>query len=65
MISAPVGSTLKVNGKSMAMVAIGPTPGKTPINVPIKHPAKQSMRFCQERATVKPSSRLENMLPMN
>ena len=32
MISAPVGSSPKVIGSSMAMVAIGPTPGSTPIS---------------------------------
>ena len=42
MISAPIGSMPKVIGSSMVMVAIGPTPGSTPISVPIRQPRKHS-----------------------
>jgi hypothetical protein len=34
MISADSGLRLKVIGSSMAMVATGPMPGRTPISVP-------------------------------
>src|SRR4051812_485327 len=42
MISAPVGSRPKVIGSRMAMVAMGPTPGSTPISVPMRQPTKHS-----------------------
>src|SRR4029450_1864524 len=58
MISAPVGSTLKVSGSSMAMVAIGPTPGGTPIRVPTRQPRKHSARFIGDSAVAKPNPRL-------
>src|SRR5215213_8111043 len=58
MISAPTGSSPKVIGSRMAMVAIGPTPGSTPTRVPTRQPRKQSPRFCSVRATEKPSPRL-------
>src|SRR6266487_3729764 len=58
MISAPVGSTLNVSGSSIAMVAIGPTPGSTPINVPTRQPRKQSARLTGDSAVAKPSPRL-------
>src|SRR6266850_5618441 len=58
MISAPVGATLKVSGSSIAMVAIGPTPGSTPIRVPTRQPRKHSARLLGERAVAKPSPRL-------
>src|SRR5215212_2862867 len=59
MIRAPTGSSPKVIGKRMAMVAIGPTPGSTPISVPTMQPRKHRARFCSERATERPSPRLE------
>src|SRR5215217_2148532 len=59
MIRAPTGSRPKVIGKRMAMVAIGPTPGSTPISVPTMQPRKHRARFCSERATERPSPRLE------
>src|SRR5678815_5752922 len=58
MMSAPVGSTLKVSGISIAIVAIGPTPGSTPISVPTRTPTKQSRRFAGDNAVAKPSPRL-------
>src|SRR5215468_6504302 len=58
MMSAPVGSTLKVSGNSMAMVAIGPMPGSTPIKVPTRHPTKASRRLTGDNAVAKPSPRL-------
>ena len=47
MISAPVGSSPKVIGSSMAMVAIGPTPGSTPISVPTRQPRKARPKILQ------------------
>ncbi len=41
MISADTGGRWKVAGSSMAMVAIGPIPGSTPISVPSSTPMKQ------------------------
>src|SRR6478735_2415608 len=58
MMRAPVGSRPKVIGRRIAIVAMGPTPGKTPINVPTRQPAKQSARFWRPSATEKPSWRL-------
>src|SRR5262249_5141612 len=66
MMRAPVGSTLKVSGNSIAMVAIGPTPGSTPISVPTRQPRKHSARFIGDRAVPNPSARLptrSNMAP--
>src|SRR5829696_3958751 len=57
MIRAPTGSKPYVTGKSMAIVAIGPTPGSTPINVPTMQPRKASPRFCSVSATLKPRPR--------
>ena len=57
-MSAPVGSTLKVSGSSIAMVAIGPTPGSTPISVPTRQPRKHSARLIGDSAVAKPSPRL-------
>ena len=57
-MSAPVGSIPNVTGKSIAMVAMGPTPGKTPIKVPTKQPKKQSPIFLRLSAVEKPSARL-------
>jgi hypothetical protein len=41
MINADTGGTLYVSGKSIAIVAIGPIPGRTPISVPTMQPIKQ------------------------
>src|SRR6266478_4942131 len=60
MISAPTGSKLKVIGRSMVMVAMGPIPGSTPISVPTMHPMKARPRFCSESAVANPSARLES-----
>src|SRR5687768_16044588 len=64
MMSAPTGSSPKVMGRSMAMVAIGPTPGNTPMSVPTSTPRKQSAKFCRENATLKPRARLVMMSAM-
>jgi hypothetical protein len=53
-----VGSNPNVTGMSKEIPVIGPTPGKTPINVPNTHPIKQNKRFCQVNATVKPKLKL-------
>src|SRR5262245_8709722 len=58
MISAPVGSTLNVSGNNIAIVAIGPMPGSTPIKVPTRQPMKASRRFAGDNAVAKPSPRL-------
>ena len=48
----------KVIGSSMVMVAIGPTPGSTPISVPIRQPRKHRPRFFSDSATLNPRPRL-------
>src|SRR5688572_13170757 len=57
-ISAPVGSTSKVSGNNIAMVAPGPMPGNTPISVPIRQPSAHNSRLVTEVAVRNPSSRL-------
>src|SRR4051794_28761738 len=57
MIMAPVGSSLKVSGRSMAMVAGGPRPGSTPMIVPSTTPITQKSRLIGVRATWNPCSR--------
>ena len=58
MISAPSGLRLKVTGSNIAIVAIGPMPGRTPINVPIRQPNRQNRRLSGVAATPKPIARL-------
>ena len=57
MISPDTGSRWNVTGSSIAMVAIGPMPGSTPISVPISAPAKANSRFVGVIATPKPIAR--------
>src|SRR5690349_8361928 len=59
MISAVAGeSKVAVIGSSMAMVATGPTPGSTPINVPSSTPRKQNRTLVSVKATDRPRPRL-------
>src|SRR5687767_11248268 len=58
MMRADTGATLNVIGSNMAIVASGPIPGSTPINVPRKTPMKQNHRFWSDSATLKPRTRL-------
>ena len=51
---AVAGGRLKVTGRSRAMVAAGPIPGRTPIRVPTKHPARQRSRFTGVIARLNP-----------
>src|SRR6266481_3053617 len=53
-MNAAVGSTLKVIGKSSAMVSAGPRPGRTPIAVPSVVPTRHHRRFIGVSATAKP-----------
>src|SRR5262249_41973635 len=53
-MNAAVGSTLKVIGKSSAMVSAGPRPGRTPIAVPSVVPTRHHTRFIGVSATEKP-----------
>src|SRR5262252_6766695 len=57
MMSADTGGSVKVIGSSIAIVADGPMPGSTPINVPTITPMKQYHVFWRLRATLKPSVR--------
>src|SRR5262245_57720764 len=54
MISAPVGSSFTVSGRSIATVSAGPTPGSTPTNVPIVTPMKPQSRLIGVSATPNP-----------
>jgi hypothetical protein len=43
MISAATGERVNVTGSSIAMVATGPMPGRTPISVPRNTPTRHMM----------------------
>src|SRR5215813_9865257 len=60
MIRPEVGSSLKVSGSSIAMVAMGPMPGSTPISVPTMAPMKAKPRLTGVSATANPTARLWN-----
>ena len=60
MIRAAIGGNAYVAGKSIAIVATGPSPGNTPIKVPNTQPIKQYIKFCNVNAVSKPSDRLAN-----
>jgi hypothetical protein len=49
-----IGFRRKVIGSRSDMAAVGPTPGRTPTNVPITHPIKQNKRLIGWRATPNP-----------
>src|SRR6185295_11306713 len=53
-MKAAVGSTLKVIGRSSAMVSAGPSPGRTPIAVPSVVPTRHHIRLTGVSATTKP-----------
>src|SRR5262249_41311287 len=58
MMSADTGFRLNVIGSSIAMVATGPTPGRTPISVPSSTPIRAYSRLSGLTATPKPRMRL-------
>src|SRR5262245_55945750 len=58
MIRPEVGSSLNVSGSSMAMVAMGPMPGSTPISVPTMAPMNANPRLTGVNATENPTARL-------
>src|SRR5438309_4783947 len=58
MIRPDTGSRWKVNGSSIAIVAIGPMPGRTPMRVPIRAPISAKPRFAGVSATPNPIARL-------
>src|SRR5215510_14926449 len=58
MISADTGFRLNVIGSSIAIVATGPTPGRTPISVPSRTPISAYSRLIGVIATPKPRIRL-------
>src|SRR5690606_7191035 len=58
MISAETGSPIwKVIGRSIAMVAVAPMPGRTPIRVPSITPIRQNPRLASVEAVEKPRIR--------
>src|SRR5262245_889227 len=59
MIREETGSPIwKVIGKSMAMVAVAPMPGSTPISVPSSTPIRQKPILAKVEAVAKPRARL-------
>ena len=54
MIRAVTMSMPMVIGRSRAIVAVGPRPGRTPITVPMRAPRKTAMRFPGVSAMAKP-----------
>src|SRR5688572_28864235 len=58
MMSEATGSKLKVIGSSIAMVAVGPMPGRQPTIVPSSTPTKHQRTLVGVSAVAKPSSRL-------
>src|SRR5882672_1385379 len=57
MMIAPAGFMLNVSGSSIAIVAGGPSPGRTPTIVPRNTPTKHHRRFAGSNATENPCSR--------
>ena len=57
MIRPDTGSRWKVSGSSIAIVAIGPMPGSTPISVPTIAPTNANARLAGVSATPNPSAR--------
>jgi hypothetical protein len=57
MMSAESGFSPKLIGNSMAMVATGPMPGRTPMRVPRSAPIKQKRRFAGVVTAEKPNPR--------
>src|SRR3954451_16867969 len=53
-MKAAVGSTLKVIGRSSAIVSAGPSPGSTPIAVPSVVPTRHHIRLVGVSATAQP-----------
>jgi hypothetical protein len=45
MMIAEVGESLKVAGRRREMVAAGPSPGRTPMSVPMRTPIKHKTRL--------------------
>src|SRR5262245_15413989 len=59
MMREDTGSPIrKVIGKSIAIVAVAPMPGSTPISVPSSRPIRQKSRFHKVDAVEKPRRRL-------
>ena len=47
-------------GSNIAIVAMGPMPGRTPISVPRRQPMRQNSRFVGVTAAEKPVARFAN-----
>src|SRR5881296_4325271 len=54
MMMAPAGFMLKVSGRSIAIVAGGPSPGRIPTTVPRSTPTKHHSRLAGSSATANP-----------
>ena len=46
MMMEAIGDMPKVSGSSIAVPAAGPTPGRTPMMVPTRHPRMVKKRYC-------------------
>jgi hypothetical protein len=53
MMSAVTGGKTKVTGSSMAMVAVGPRPGNTPIAVPRENADEAVKQIVESRGCLK------------
>src|SRR5437879_1159885 len=54
IMMAPAGFMLKVSGRSIAIVAGGPRPGRIPTTVPSSTPTKHQSRLAGSSATANP-----------
>src|SRR5512138_3823725 len=61
MIIAAVGDIVKTSGMRMAIVAVGPRPGRTPMSVPTRLPTSATRRLSGCSATANPLIRWSNM----
>src|SRR4249919_4007392 len=62
MMMACVALRPNVTGNRMEMPASGPMPGKTPTNVPTRHPRNAYHRLVGSKATEKPCARLRRVV---
>jgi hypothetical protein len=61
MMMAGIGGRRVVRGRSMAIPAVGPMPGRTPTKVPRMEPTRAKNKFSKERALENPWSSKPNI----
>ena len=62
MMILGIGPSAYVIGNNILIVAVGPSPGSTPISVPINAPNRQYAKFVNDPATDKPNNKLSIMI---